>query len=187
MDAVSAPPSPVIDDIIVRLADEGVPIRVIARATTVASSDLYDTLRDALQGGKILELPKDDWPIGTTRQGRNVLAGTPLEQEGAMRAACARVFKASPLEAGMLALMLRRNEVTKEQLHTIIEQNRGDKDPTDPKMVDVMICKLRKKLLLHDIKIETMWGTGYLIDATGRRAAIVLLSADVLAGTVGSA
>lgn len=180
MDAITAPPSP-IDAIIVRLADEGVPIRAIARATAVASSDLYETLREALQGGQILELPKDDWPIGSTRAGRNVLVGTPLEQESAMRAACARVFKASPLEAGMLALMLRRNEVTKEQLHTVIEQNRGDKDPTDPKMVDVMICKLRKKLLLHGIKIETMWGTGYLIDATGRRHAIDLLSADALA------
>ena len=183
MDAIVETPQagdPSHSAIAVRLADEGIPIRAIARSLHIPSSDLYELLRSAIQAGTILEIPKDDWPPGTTRSQRSPFNGTPLEDEHSLKCACARFFKCSPLEAVMLAAMLKRNEVTKQQLHHVIEQNRpGDpaRDETDVKMVDVMICKLRKKLKEHDIKIETMWGLGYLIPAGDRERAIGLLTA----------
>lgn len=122
-------------------------------------------------------MPRDDWLPGSGRSQRAVFNGTPLEQEQALKCACARYFKASPLEAAMLTLMLKRTEVTKQQLHLTIEENRLGKEQTDPKMVDVMICKLRKKLKLHDIEIETMWGIGYLISSAHRERAIQKLLA----------
>lgn len=176
-----APSEPYPGSIAVRLADEGIPVRAIARALSTPSSDLYELFRDALLSGTILEMPKDDWPPGTTRSQRSPFNGTTFEDDTSLKCACARFFKCSPLEAVMLAAMLRRNEVTKQQLHHVIEQNRpGDsaRDETDPKMVDVMICKLRKKLRPHKIEIETMWGLGYLISAPHRERAVALLSAE---------
>jgi DNA-binding response OmpR family regulator len=172
-------PEPVSDTfaVAVRLADEGIPVRAIARATHLPSEDVYEALREAILRGSIVDMPRDDWPPGNSRSQRSVFNGTPLEQEQALKCACARFFKTSPLEAAMLALMLKRTEVTKQQLHLTIEENRLGKEQTDPKMVDVMICKLRKKLKLHDVEIETMWGIGYLISSAHRERAIQKLLA----------
>lgn len=161
----------------VRLADEGIPIRAIARALHIPSGELYEMLNDAIAVGTIVELPKDDWPVGSQRTSRTVFYGTPLEHETALVCACARTFKTSPLEAAMLALLLRRNEATKDQLHTVIEQNRPTmgKEPVDQKMVDVMICKLRKKIKPHGVTIDTMWGIGYHMTSENRERCSALL------------
>lgn len=174
--AVQPEPNPIA--IAVRLADEGIPVRAIARATHLPSDEIYEALRDALSQGFLVEIPRDDWPPGSNRGTRAVFNGTPLEQEQALKCACARLFKASPLEAAMLAVMLKRDQVTKEQLHSTIEQNRPTlgKTETDLKMVDVMICKLRKKLKVYDVGIETMWGLGYLIPSADRERAVRLLT-----------
>lgn len=164
--------------IAIRLADEGIPVRAIARATKIPSSDIYDVLRDALARGEIVELPKDDWPPGTRRAARSVLSGTPLDDDTALAFACARFFKTTRLEAAILAVLIKRTEVTKQQLHLVIEQNRPSEGrvETDPKMVDVVICHLRKKLKPHDLKIETVWGIGYLMPVEARDRASTMLS-----------
>jgi hypothetical protein len=169
-------PSP-IEDVAVRLADEGMPVRAIARATHLRSDQVYEALRDAITRGVIVEMPRDDWPAGSIRALRNPFSDTPFEQEDALKIACARFFKATPLEAAMLVVLLKRNEVTKDQLHTVIEQNRrGEgREATDPKMVDVLICKLRKKLRVHEIEITTMWGMGYLITPEHRDLVVRML------------
>lgn len=174
---------PLLCTVAVRMADEGIPVRAIARATRLPADRIYEELNRAAAAGSILEVPKDDWPAGSNRASRNIFQGTPLEQEDALRIACARYFKATPLEAAMLAVLLKRTETTKAQLHAIIEQNRPgeNREETDPKMVDVMICKLRKKLRPHDIEIETMWGTGYFIASPFRDRAIMILTTMALA------
>lgn len=164
----------------IRLADEGIPVRAIARSLKVPSSDVYEMLRDALLSGELLEMPKDDWPIGSSRGSRSAFNGTPLENEEALQFACARCFRATRLEAAILAVLLRRNEVTKHQLHLVIEQMRPgeNREATDPKMVDVIICHLRKKLRPDHINltIKTVWGIGYLIPHSDRERAINMLT-----------
>jgi hypothetical protein len=158
------------------MADEGIPVLAIARATSTPSELIYEALRDAIARGSIVEMPRDDWPVGSSRSTRLLLIGTPLDDETKLKCACARYFGASPLEAAMLALMLKRNEVTKEQLHGVIENERGPgKEMTEIKMVDVMICKLRKKLVPHDVIIKTMWGVGYYIPTSNRESTIAQL------------
>jgi DNA-binding response OmpR family regulator len=169
---------PTLSAIAVRLADEGIPVRAIARGTKLPSEDVYEVLRGAMEIGSIVELPKDDWPAGSNRDQRSRLHNTLLEQEETLRFACTRFFKATKLQATLLSTLLRRNEATKSQLHLVLEQNRpGDNhaNATDPKIVDVLICHLRKKLAPYDVKIETVWGTGYLISAPHRERAIALL------------
>lgn len=167
---------PFVEAVAVRLADEGIPVRAIARATHLPSDQVYEALRDAIAQGLIVEMPRDDWPAGTSRSSRSPISGTHLDNDERLKCACTRYFKASPLEAAMLALILKRDEVTKEQLHTVIEQGRGPgREPTEIKMVDVMICKLRKKLTSHDIEIKTMWGLGYFMTRQSRDRAVALL------------
>jgi len=172
------PPDPAIIPIAIRLADEGIPVRAIARAVKVPSEDIYEALRDALASGAILEVPKDDWPIGSRRSDRTAFNGTPLEDEDNLKVACARLFRVTRLEAAIMVVLLKRSEATKAQLHLVIEQNRPNenREETDPKMVDVVICHLRKKLKRHDLLIDTIWGIGYLISAPHRERATALLN-----------
>lgn len=49
--------------------------------------------------------------------------------------------------------------VTKEQLHAIVYDL--DADEVSIKIIDLWICKLRKKLFPLGVIIETAWGHGY--------------------------
>lgn len=170
-------PSDAISQIAVRLADEGVPVRVIARSLRVPGADIYTVLKEALDGGFLVELPKDDWPPGSKRSNRNALAGTLLDNDENLKFATIRLLKATRLEAIIFAMLLKRHEATKAQLHTVVEQNRPTENssPTDPKMIDVIICRLRAKLKPYDAKITTVWGLGYRMDQADRDKMIALL------------
>lgn len=168
---------PLLQAVAIRLADEGIPVRAIARSIRMPSEDLYDILRTAIELGKIVELPKDDWPVGSARAQRACIAGTILENDETLAFACSRFFKSTRQQSAVLAVMLKRNEITKAQIHQILEQNRPTegREATDPKLVDVVVCHLRKKLKPHNVEIETIWGTGYLIPPKGRELAVRLL------------
>jgi len=65
-------------------------------------------------------------------------------------------------------LMLRKNMVlTKE---TILEQLYGGMDEPEAKIVDVFVCKVRKKLARAglDNVVGTVWGRGYTVRDIGR-------------------
>ena len=53
--------------------------------------------------------------------------------------------------------------VTREQLMSEAYWLRNDQDEPDIKIIDVMICKVRKKLLPLGVGIDTVWGRGYRI------------------------
>ncbi len=40
-------------------------------------------------------------------------------------------------------------------------------DQPDVKIVDVFVCKLRKKLVGAELVVETMWGRGYFVKKSG--------------------
>ena len=62
----------------------------------------------------------------------------------------------------VLGILIRRRRVTKEQLMTALYCHRPDNEPC-AKIIDVMICKIRKKLKPHGIEIKTIWYEGYEI------------------------
>lgn len=152
--------------IVVRLADEGIPVRAIARAVQHPSENVRNIIRDALESGKIIELPLDDWPKNSARHDR--IPGTAPLSDEQVEAGCTRLFTVTPMEAQILTTLLRRVDTTKQQLHTAITSKRPDSDGPEIKIIDVVICKLRKKLKAFSITIETSWGRGYYISQADR-------------------
>lgn len=73
------------------------------------------------------------------------------------------------LERSMLAVLIARDVATKEALLHASAVDGGD-DDRDPKIVDVIICKLRPKLAAIGIEIKTHWGDGYSIPRQQRKA-----------------
>lgn len=164
-------PMPSVRQMMTSAANEGVPVCAIARIVAIPAEEVYQVLNDAKAVGQIADLPKADWPPGTRVIDR--IPSLPLPSDDDLSFMCKRTFKLTGLEAGFLVVLLKHKQVEKTRLHNIVEQQRmtrqsqpNEMEATDPKMVDVMICKLRKKLKVvdKDLKIETIWGGGYYIE-----------------------
>jgi hypothetical protein len=170
--ALPTAPRPFIHDVIVALVDEGIPLRVIARSTRTDIDELRDIVTLAVHEGRLLSETRDDWPPGTKRLNRLPDGGTTAD--GRLPSLLCRLFGVTNREAMLLAALLKRPEATKDQLlnamYTVAE------DVPEIKIIDVFVCKLRKKLERHAITIETMWGRGYFIAADMRARALKMVS-----------
>ncbi len=173
-----------------RAANEGIPVAAIARIVEQPYEDVADILRDALDRGEIGEMPKADWPAAAKWSDR--LPSVPRSANaGDVEFQCRKAFRLTSLEAGFMMVLLRYECADKDRLHNVIEQQRANRanqpdtmELTDPKMVDVMICKLRKKLRLKGFPdcIQTSWGKGYYIEPAVKQQIFALIGGPYACG-----
>lgn len=70
-------------------------------------------------------------------------------------------WKLSGQQRAIMATLMRHDTATKERLHFSLYGHRIDQPGI--KIIDVLICKLRKRLEPTGITIGTIWGKGYFI------------------------
>ena len=70
-------------------------------------------------------------------------------------------------EARVLACLLARTFCTKDTLMAALYRDDGRDEP-EIKIVDVFICKVRKKLKPFGVFIDTVWGQGYRLDEANK-------------------
>lgn len=170
------PSRPFSHDVAVMLADEGVPVRAIARSIRIPGEDVYEILKTAVGDGRLIEIPRDDWPVGARRNRSPAERVVLALDDTTLQMTCSSFFKLTRLQAAVFATIIRRPSVTKEQLHQAIENNRdANQEPTDQKMVDVVICHIRKKLRDYALPIDTVWGIGYSMKLDVRERALHLI------------
>ncbi len=100
-----------------------------------------------------------------------------LEEMVGMRIDAPVLLGLTGQEAALFGMLLKRDIVTKEAAMTGLYGTRtGGGGDVQIKIVDVFICKLRKKLRRFDIEVETVWGRGYAMPATSRAIAQDLLT-----------
>lgn len=64
-------------------------------------------------------------------------------------------------EAALIAILMKqKGVVSKESLLGTMYQLMTD-DPPELKIIDVFVCKARKKLRPYGLEIATVWGRGY--------------------------
>jgi hypothetical protein len=165
------------DPTVVRLALEGVPVRAIARALEQPSIDVRHLLEEALALGTIVQMPRDDWsPLLTREQRVPEYAKTGVD-DALLILNVVRLFGVTQQQACLLLVLIKRREVTRKMLHAVIESRRPHpKVETEPKIVDVVICKLRKKLEPLGLRIETVWSCGYFMSEEHRKTALAMLN-----------
>lgn len=78
-----------------------------------------------------------------------------------------KLFALTASEEKVLGFLMKREVATKEQILHTLYADRPDDGP-DMKIVDVFICKVRKKVLKFGIAIETHWGKGYSLTPTSK-------------------
>lgn len=87
-------------------------------------------------------------------------------------------FGIGPDPARILGMILQRNIVTHEAMYIVVYGARPDCDQPATKILDVQVCKTRKALSGHGIKIKTHWGEGWsmsLADKAKVRARLALV------------
>ena len=72
-------------------------------------------------------------------------------------------------EARMIGALIARDHCTKDALMAALYRDDG-RDEAEPQIVDVFICKLRKKLRPFGVEIATIWGRGYAMAPLTRAA-----------------
>ena len=74
-------------------------------------------------------------------------------------------LRLTPMQAKFMAALLHaRGVVTKYGMCVALYG--FAEDAPDPKVLDVMLTHIRKKLRPHDVTIETLYGTGYRLTPT---------------------
>lgn len=74
-------------------------------------------------------------------------------------------------ETRVFGTLVNRELATKDAVMAALYSDRaGAEGEVEPKIVDVFVCKIRKKLKPFGVEIRTVWGQGYTLDAETRAA-----------------
>lgn len=102
---------------------------------------------------------------------------TQLEADLGMAAEIPPLFMLTAHEARLFGMLLQRETCTKEQLMSALYSLRAnDDDEPEIKIIDVYVCKARKKLASFGIEITTIWGRGYMLTEPMKRRARELIN-----------
>jgi hypothetical protein len=176
--------------LVVNAAAEGVPIgalnRIFNRLPDKSMLNIRMLLRHAVKTGRLLSLPREDWPPFEERA--PCLPTPPLNSpkpqsidDEDMIIIMARTFRTTRLQSRVFLRLLRRDQCTKKMLHDAVEENRGNPaEPAAEKIVDVVICHLRKKLKAFRIKVVNMHGCGFYVSADDRAKGLALVERTMM-------
>ena len=154
----------------VAFARQGVPIGTIARALVVGESQVRSVCERAMESGELLRLPPDS---ADDQRSATYTELVHLREKVAEQAALLKEIQLPPTsladnlksrleltnkESMIVATLIRHGRASKDRLYfALYGQN---DDPPDAKIIDVFVCKIRKKLP-EGVEIKTIWGAGY--------------------------
>jgi hypothetical protein len=120
-----------------------------------------------VDAGRIVSLPREDWPPGCPKDQRALqLNRRTAKDRGLVDQAAVQVFRLSLTQAKLLLLMIKQTEVSRERVGMA------------GSLLSVHIHCLRKRLKPFNIAIDTLRGEGYQLSAENRRKVTELLSAS---------
>lgn len=76
-----------------------------------------------------------------------------------------RATHLTPTEVAMFDLLVKGYPAvtTRERIYDDLYSNRPECDWPEVKTIDILICKLRRKLSAIDLEINTIWGRGWVL------------------------
>jgi two-component system cell cycle response regulator CtrA len=84
-----------------------------------------------------------------------------LEEMIGIRITVPLIFQFTIKEAMLFGILLKREMVTKQMAMDALYGLSASGEEAEIKIIDVFICKIRKKLKPFGIEVETVWGQGY--------------------------
>jgi hypothetical protein len=169
------------DHIAVRMASEDIALAAIARVLKRPFSDISSVIDGAIDDGYITRRPPAEWPrdfkgqriVGPVDEAANSQKIDRADLDRLIAAGCL-TFRLTRSEATTLGVILLRNVVTRTALHYAVTPE------AEPKIIDVFICKLRRKLAPYQLQIITVWGVGYQIPPASKASILARYRAEGL-------
>ena len=157
-------------DIAIRLANEGVPVQAIARATGWPFADLHAQLRMAQVNGDLITIPRVDWPAGYPREQKlQQLTRSVLDRKADLELTIRQIFGIQPRLAQLLLLLLLHSDVHRERIYQLGEAGGDSNTPA------VYISHLRRALQRFGLPVQTLYGYGYRMRPEHQREALNLI------------
>jgi hypothetical protein len=75
--------------------------------------------------------------------------------------------------------LIRRHEVTRDELHECYNWRDGREVETQQKILDVQCLRLKRALRQFGLSIETLWGHGRRMSWDDRKKAFAMLLAEL--------
>jgi hypothetical protein len=163
----------------IKLADEGVPVRAIARAMGVSLADLREQFDEAVLEGRILNAPRADWPSQLRPANHLPISKLSGIEERVLLGAVMRTFKTTECQSRLLLALIRRHEVTRDELHQAYNYRDGFEAETQQKILDVQCLRLKRALQQFGLSIETLWGFGRRMSWDDRKKAFAMLLSEL--------
>ena len=91
------------------------------------------------------------------------------------------VFDLEPGLTPILGMLMKRAFVSHSSLYTVLYAGRPECDWPNEKVMDVQICKLRRKLRKHGVTVQTRWGEGWMMSMADKakvRAVVEVFGSD---------
>lgn len=168
-------------DVVIRFAQQGVAIDTMAHALMVPVESVTRICQRAKEIGHIVGMPPEKNETAADRKlalrtevvnlreqlidARDIIAEL-REPKREIAFDYERVAHFTRYELQMLvALATAASGMSKERLYNELYGARHLGEMPEPKIIDVFICKLRRKLLPFGVTISTRWGHGYFMDA----------------------
>jgi hypothetical protein len=161
------------EDVVTVFARQGIAISTIARAMAIPVDRVHGMCRRAIEASELQMMPPatpDDPRHALLSELTNLRAQLDDAQQEVRSFTDAKevgidtytgIAKMTRKEAAVVAAIARYGRATKPAIYHALYGGLGDDDQREPKIVDVFVCKVRKKLLPFGISIGTIWGTGY--------------------------
>ncbi len=101
-----------------------------------------------------------------------------LEQEYGFYNAVPLIFGLTGSEAKVFSLLVERDMANRTQLLNACMHGRGADEEPEPKIINVYICKIRKKLKPFGVEITSVSGRGYLLSQEDKAKVAAYLAAS---------
>lgn len=98
-----------------------------------------------------------------------------LEAAMGMRVITPLEWRLTPMQMRVFGVLLSRELATKHAVMAALYRDDG-RDEADPKIVDVFVCHIRRKLKSFGVPIETIWGQGYRLTPAAKDRARELMA-----------
>jgi two-component system cell cycle response regulator CtrA len=88
------------------------------------------------------------------------------------------IFGLTGSEEKVLSLLGARDVASKQQIMTVLMVDRGGDEEPEIKIVDVFVCKIRKKLKPFGVAIDTVWARGYRLTPENKKKVAEYLATE---------
>ncbi len=161
------------ESVVVAFARHGIAISTIARALAVYEAQVESVCRRAIESGEMHIMPPhkpDDIRsahlaevvhLREALSDAQSLIAEMRETNVTERLGFAGVAGLTKSESSLVAILVKRGRASKSQIYDAMFGDKHEDEQPEPKIIDVFVSKVRKKLEPHGIKIGTIWGAGY--------------------------